>query len=163
MFAGNDFKCSGLFEDQSKMLAQELEFSEDAGWNSEGAFTFDDVFEPFLQIDVFLDQEFNEVAVEEYLVGLVELVINSVEIYDFIYLLIIHDPIKEYFIKYQDHFQAGEPNFIFGDFILERFFCGLWNLVMFLVEWVQWLWRVLVISGMLRKEEESSIMMKDLE
>ena len=31
MFAGNDFKCSGLFEDQSKMLAQELEFSEDAG------------------------------------------------------------------------------------------------------------------------------------
>ena len=123
------------------------------------------MFEPFLQIDVFLDQEFNEVAVEEYLVGLVELVIYSVEIYDFIYLLIIHAPIKEYFIKYQDHFQAGEPNFIFGDFIFERFFCGLWNLVMFLVEcvWVQGLWRVLVIYGMLRKEEESSIMMKDLE
>ena len=116
------------------MLTQELEFSEDAGGNSKGAFTFDNVFESFLQIDIFLDQKFDEVAVEKYLVGLVELMIYSVEIYDFIYLLNIHDPIKEYFIKYQDHFQAGEPNFIFGDFIFERFFCGLWNLVMFLVE-----------------------------
>ena len=88
------------------MLAQKLEFSEDAGRNSEGAFTFNNVFESFLQIDIFLDQKFNEVTVEEYLVGLVELMIYSVEIYDFIYLLIIHDPIKEYFIKISRSFPS---------------------------------------------------------
>ena len=42
------------------------------------------------EVDVFFDEEFDEVAIEKELVGLVELVVNSEEIYDPVDLLIIH-------------------------------------------------------------------------
>jgi len=63
VLTGNDLVFSRLLQDQFKLLAQELEFSEDAGGDPEDGLAVGGVLEFSLEVEIAFDQDFDEIAI----------------------------------------------------------------------------------------------------
>jgi hypothetical protein len=90
MLAKDGLMLPGLFKDEFEVLSQELQFPEDAGGDLEGGSAGGGVLKLALEVDVALHHDLEEVAVQQELVGIVELVVYPEEIYDSAHLLIVH-------------------------------------------------------------------------
>lgn len=90
VLTGDDLIFSGLFEDQFEILAEQFEFSEDAGGDLEDGLAVGGVLELSFEVEIAFDHDLDEIAVEQQLVGIVELVVDAIEIYDLVHLLIVH-------------------------------------------------------------------------
>jgi hypothetical protein len=90
VFAVDHLECSSSFCNEPKLIAQKFEFADDAGGGLQDGLALDGLVEFPLEIDVFLDKQLDEVAIDYKAVGVVEEVIDSEEIDDSVYLLIVH-------------------------------------------------------------------------
>ncbi len=79
-----------FFKDEFEVLPEQLKLPNDAGGNLESCPAGRDVLKLALKIDAALDHDLDEVAVEQELIGVVELMVDPEEIYDSADLLIIH-------------------------------------------------------------------------
>lgn len=79
-----------LLKHQFKISAKQLQFSEDAGGDPQGDSAIGGILEFALKVDISLHHDLDEVAIEEQLVGIVEVVVDTEEIYDSADLLIVH-------------------------------------------------------------------------
>lgn len=81
---------AGFFHHKFELLAQQFQFPEDADSDPRSDFPIDSILQSALEVDLLLNEQFEEVAIEEQPIRIMEVVINPIEIDYLGELLIIH-------------------------------------------------------------------------
>ena len=105
MLASDFFVLFSLFINEFEVISKKLELTYETGGDAELEFTGDGIFESFLEIDLFLKNEFDEIAIEKKLVRVMEIEVDTVKGKHVVDLLIVHR--LKYFISiYQCYNQS---------------------------------------------------------